>query len=63
MKDIVRFIEVKCDNDKLIEAINIINTTRRYAFTNDSDLVYVYNKIKNYPLVIKTGYNNIFNEL
>lgn len=63
LKDIVRFIEVKCDNDKLIETINIINTTRRYAFTNGSDLVDIYNKIKNYPLVIRTGYNNILNEL
>lgn len=36
------FIEIKCDNDKLIDAIN---------------------KIKNYPLIVKTGYNNILNEL
>lgn len=63
LQTLVNFIEIKCDNNRMNEAISIINTKRKYAFINDSDLVQLYNKIKNYPLIVKTGYHNILNEI
>lgn len=63
LQTLVNFLEIKCDNNRMNEAISIINTKRKYAFINDSDLVQLYNEIKNYPLIVKTGYNNILNDI
>jgi len=42
---------------------DFVDKTRKYAFINDSDLVYLYNKVKNSPLLIRTQHNNILNEI
>lgn len=59
LKEIFDFTEIKYSESDLNEAIKSFKIERRYAFLNNPQLVDIYNKIKDWDILQKLGYENI----
>ncbi len=59
LKRIFEFLCISMDNDLLEKMISRINKGNVYKFVNDKDLIRLYNKVKNRPLMKKFGYDSI----
>ncbi|WP_456397904.1 sulfotransferase [Desulfurobacterium sp.] len=58
-KDILKELNIDYEIQTVRNAINGINTNRRYAFLKDDNLYQIYKEIQNQPLLTKLNYNKI----
>ena len=59
LKELATFCELEANDSQIKEVVSSIKESRRYAFLKDASCKTYYEQIKNDPLLIRLGYNNI----
>lgn len=59
LREVLSFLDLNVDEQKISDAIVGINADRKYAFLHDDELVSAYKRIITNDLVVQLGYANI----
>ena len=59
LQKLVPFCGLSATESQIKTSSNNIKVARKFAFQGNSESVDFYNKIKNDPIMVKLGYNNI----